>query len=73
MAFVRVAGHLCLLLYPPHNKVVGGILVSLRMSVRPTSRVRCIAPTLRVGSISYLYILSNNFRRCVVCKVVWKI
>ena len=75
MAFVHVAAHLsvCLLLYPPHNDVVMGILVSLHPSVRPTSRVRSEAPTLRVGSISDLYILSSNFRRCVVCKVVCKI
>ena len=50
----------------------GGILVSLRPSsvrpsVRPASRVRSVAPTVLVGSISYLYILSSNFRRCVAC------
>ena len=78
-----------LLLYPPphphpHPKVIGGgggggggILVSLRPPVctyvRPTSRVRSVAPTVLVGSISYLYILSSNFRRCVACKVSCKI
>ena len=50
----------------------GGILVSLRPSVRPSvcpaSCVRSVAPTVLVGSISYLYILSSNFRRCVACK-----
>ena len=54
-----------------HNEVVGGILVSLRpsicLSVRPASRVRSVAPTVLVGSISYLYILSSNFRSCVAC------
>ena len=35
-----------LLLYPPHNKVVGGILVSLRPSVCSTSCVRSVAPTV---------------------------
>ena len=39
----------------------------------PASRVRSVAPTVLVGSISYLYILSSNFRRCVVCKVSCKI
>ena len=62
----------------------GGILISLRPfvcpsiypsvpsvrpSARPASRVRYVAPTVLVGSISYLYILSNNFRRCVARKV----
>ena len=42
---------------------------SVRPSVRPTSRVRSVAPTVFVGSISYLYILSSNFRRCVACIV----
>ena len=76
MAFVRVAVHLsvCLLLYPPHNEVVGVYWFhSVCPSVRPTSRVHSVAPTLLVGSISYLYILSSRFRWCVVCKVVYKI
>ena len=38
---------------------------SVRPSIRPASRVRSVAPTGLVGSISYLYILSSNFRRCV--------
>ena len=42
-------------------------------SIRPASRVRSVAPTVLVGSISYLYILSSNFRRCVMCKVSCKI
>ena len=41
---------------------------SVRPVVRPASRVRSVAPTVLVGSISYLYILSSNFRRCVTCK-----
>ena len=67
------------LLYPPHNEVVGGVywfhLVcpSVCPSIRPAFRVRCVAPTVLVGSISYLYILSSNFRRCVACKVYYKI
>ena len=69
---------------PLHNEVVsGGILVSLRpsvrLSIRPASRVRSVAPTVLVGSISYIYIYisSSNFRRCVArcvaCKIVCKI
>ena len=103
------------LLYPSQNEVVGGILVSLRLSVRlsvimakcwfiiqqscwggywfhsvclsvclsvgpsvcpsvrPASRVCSVAPRVLVGSTSYLYILSSNFRRCVTCKVSCKI
>ena len=62
-------------LYPTHNEVVVGInwFHSVRPSVRPASRVRSVAPTVLVGSISYLYILSSNFRRCVACKVSCKI
>ena len=59
------------------TKLLGGILVSLHLSVRPSvrpaTRVRSVAPTVLVGSISYLHILSNNFRRCGVCKVPCKI
>ena len=128
------------LLYPPHNKTVGGILVSLCLTVRPsinwdvgrsvvfsedqlhwrqstgidgnyrsrkitarrwlhkyvggecgassftwylyqicnkdvcaTNHTCSVVPTVLVGSISYLYMLSSNFRRCVACKVSCKI
>ena len=57
---------------PPHNKVVGGY-IGFTPSVRPASHVRSVAPTVLVGSISYLYILSSNFRRCVACQVASKI
>ena len=57
--------------------LLGGILVSLRpsvhLSVPPASRVCSVAPTVLAGSISYLYILLSNFRRCVMCKVSSKI
>ena len=58
-------------LYPTHNEVVGGGgggYVGFCPSVRPTSRVRSVAPTVLVGSISYLYILSRN-RWCDACNV----
>ena len=45
---------------------------SVRPSVRPAFRVRSVAPTVLIGSISYLYILSSNCRRCVACKVSCK-
>ena len=58
-------------------KLLGGILVSLRPSVCPSvhlsvhfaSFVCSVVPTVLVGSISYLYNWSSNFRRCVMCKV----
>ena len=59
------------LLYP--TKLLGGILISLRPSVRPASHVRSVGPTVLVGFISYWYILLSNFRWCVVCKVFGKI
>ena len=42
-------------------------------SVRPASRVRSVAPSDLVGSISYSYNLSSNYRRCVACKDSCKI
>ena len=60
------------LLYPPHKEVVGGCIV-LTPSVRPASCVRSVTPTVQVGSILNLYILSSNVRRCVACKVSCKI
>ena len=72
-----------LLLYPSNNEVVLGyigftlsVCPSVRRpvcpSVHPASHVRSVAPTVLDGSISYLYILSSNFR-CVACKVSCKI
>ena len=61
----------------PTTKLLGGILVSLRPSVRPSVRpvscVHSVAPTVLVGLISYSYIISSNFRRCVACNVSCKI
>ena len=60
---------------PPPNEVVGGILVSLRPSVRLSVRPsRILCPLYSAYSFSwihfiYIYILSSNFRRCVACKV----
>ena len=41
--------------------------------VRPASYVRSVAPTVLVGSISYLYMLPIIFRRCAACKISCKI
>ena len=68
---------------PTHThttKLFGGYIgftLSVRPSVRPSvcpaSRVPSLAPTVLVGPFSYFYILSSNFRRCVLCKVTCKI
>ena len=66
---------------PPLNKVEGGILVSPCPSVHPSVRlsvcgqngVHSVSSTILAGSISYSHILSSNFRRCVTCKVLFKI
>ena len=51
-----------------------GVGVCWFLSVCPSVRLSVfVAPTVLVGSISYLYIVSNNFRRCVSCKVDCKI
>ena len=46
---------------------------SVRPSVHPASRVHSVAPTVLVGSISYLCIVSSNCSRCAVCKASCKI
>ena len=60
---------------PPAQQSCWGVywFHSVHPSVRPASRVRSLVPTVLVGTISYLYILSSNFRRCVACKVACKI
>ena len=45
----------------------------VRLSVCGQNRVRSVSSTICVGYISYLHILSNNFRRCVACNVCFKI
>ena len=58
---------------PRFNEVEGGytgIPSSVRLSVRPSvcgqNRVRFVSSTIQDGSISYLHILSTNFK-CVAC------
>ena len=45
---------------------------SVRLSVCGQNRVRSVSSTTLIGSISYLYILSSNFRRCVTYNVCFK-
>ena len=49
------------------------VCLSICPSVCPTSRICSVVPTVLVGSISYLYILSSNFTRCFACKIGCKI
>ena len=68
----------CMSLYPPLQRSwKGGILVSpcpsVRLSVCGQNRVRSVSSTILIGSISYLHILSSNFRRCVACNARFKI
>ena len=62
---------------PASTKLKGGILVSCCPSVCPSvcgqNRVRSVTSAILVESISYLHILSSNFRRCVAYKVLCKI
>ena len=74
------------LLYPPLQRSwKGGILVSPCPSVRLSvclfvclsvcgwNRVRSVSSTILIGSISYLHILSSNFRRCFACNACFEI
>ena len=74
-------------LYPPlsnhtfrFNKVERGytgftlsVCPSVRLSICGQNRVHSVSSTILIGSISYLHILSSNFRRCVSCNVCFKI
>ena len=63
-------------LYPPLQRIwKGDILVSpcpsVHLSVCGQNHVRSVSSTILVGPISYLHILSSNFRRCVACNACW--
>ena len=45
----------------------------VRLSVCGQNGVRSVSYTILTGSISYVHMLSSNFRRCVVCKGYGKI
>ena len=71
----------CWLIIPPAStKLKGGytgitlsVCPSVRLSVCGQNRVRSVSSTILIGSISYLHILSSNFRRCVACNARFKI
>ena len=65
---------------PTSTKLKGGytgitlaVCPSVRLSVCGQNRVRSVSSTILIGSISYLHILSSNFRRCVTCNARFKI
>ena len=45
----------------------------VRLSVCGQNRVSSVSSIILIGSISYLHILSSNFRRCVTCNSRFKI
>ena len=54
--------------YTPHTtKLLGGILVSVRPSVRPASRFRSVSSTVQDGFFPYLVQMINSMRGCVAC------
>ena len=60
---------------PRFNEVERGVYWHhlVRLSVCGQNRVRSVSSTILIGSISYLHILSSNFRRCVACNARFKI
>ena len=58
-------------LYPLFNEVERGVYWYhlVRLYVCGQNRVRSVSSTILIGSISFLHILSSNFRRCVACNV----
>ena len=61
-------------LYPPLQWSWKGYWFHLvQLSVCGQNRVRSVSSAILIGSILYLYILSSNFRRCVVCNGCFKI
>ena len=59
-------------LYPPLQRSWRGY-TGFTLSVCGQNRVRSVSSTILIGSISYLHILSSNFRRCATCNVCFEI
>ena len=67
---------ICILVIPEEYTLAQqslGVYIGLIPSALHVSCVHSVVHTVLVGFISYLYILSSNFRRCVGCKVPCKI
>ena len=64
---------------PRFNEVERGVYwyhlvrLSVCLSVCGQNCVRSVSSTILIRSISYLHILSSNFRRCVACNARFKI
>ena len=60
---------------PRFNEVERGVYWYhlVRLSVCGQHRVRSVSSTILIRSISYLHILSSNFRRCVACNAHFEI
>ena len=67
--------HNCSHYTPRFNEVERGVYWYhlVRLSVCGQNRVRSVSSTILIRSISYLHILSSNFRRCVVCNARFEI
>ena len=70
----------CFLIYPPPHPTPSPTKLKgvhwfhlVRLSVCGQNRVRCVSSTILATSISYLQILSTNFRMCVACWFLWQI
>ena len=57
----------------PKMSVRPSVRPSVRLSVCGQNRVSSVSSRILIGSISYLHILSSNFRRCVACDAHFKI
>ena len=65
-------------LYPPLQRswkrgILASPCPSVRLSVCGQNCVCSVSSTILIGSISYLHILSSNFRRCLACNARFKI
>ena len=56
-----------------YSGITLSVCLSVRLSVCGQNRVRSVSSRIFIGSISYLHILSSNFRRCVACNARFKI
>ena len=79
---VKGQGHMghSIFIPPASTKLIGGytgitlsVCPSVRLSVCGQNRVCSVSSRILIGSISYLHILSSNFRRCVACNAHFKI
>ena len=64
---------LCLQQHTPASTKLKGGYTGITLSVCGQNCVRSVSSTILIGSISYLHILSSNFRSCVTCNARFKI